>query len=49
MYEVCSGEQTFAQLRTGFRLVSRRVSVRYRFGFGSPFSSKRLWFVDTIL
>ena len=41
------GEQTFAQLRTGFRLVSGRTSVRYR--FGSPFSSKRLWFVDTVL
>ena len=27
------------------RLVSGRTSVRYR--FGSPFSSKRLWFVDT--
>ena len=30
-----------------FRLVSGRTSVRYR--FGSPFSSKRLWFVDTVL
>ena len=40
------GEQTFAQLRTGFRLVSGRTSVRYR--FGCPFSSKRLWFVDTV-
>ena len=29
------------------RLVSGRASVRYR--FGSPFSSKRLWFVDTVL
>ena len=29
------------------RLVSGRTSVRYR--FGSPFSSKRLWFVDTVL
>ena len=29
------------------RLVSGRTSVRYR--FGSPFSSKRLWFVDTCL
>ena len=29
------------------RLVNRRTSVRYR--FGSPFSSKRLWFVDTDL
>ena len=28
------------------RLVSGRTSVRYR--FGSPFSSKRLWFVDTV-
>ena len=27
--------------------VSGRTSVRYR--FGSPFSSKRLWFVDTVL
>ena len=26
--------------------VSRRTSVRYR--FGSPFSSKGLWFVDTV-
>ena len=32
------GEQTFAQLRTGFRLVSRGTSVRIH--FGSPFSSK---------
>ena len=31
----------------GYRLVSGRTSVRYR--FGSPFSSKRLWFVDTVL
>jgi len=31
-------EQTFAQLRTGFRLVSRGTSVR--FCFGTPFSSK---------
>ena len=31
----------------GVRLVSGRTSVRYR--FGSPFSSKRLWFVDTVL
>ena len=29
------------------RLVSRRTLVRYC--FGSPFSSKRLWFVDTVL
>ena len=29
------------------RLVSGRTSVRYR--FGSPFSSERLWFVDTVL
>ena len=29
------------------RLVSGRTSVRYR--FGSPFSSKRLWFVNTVL
>ena len=29
------------------RLVSRRGSARFR--FGSPFSSKRLWFVDTVL
>ena len=29
------------------RLVSGRTSVRYR--FGSPFSSKRLWFLDTVL
>ena len=28
-------------------MVSGRTSVRYR--FGSPFSSKRLWFVDTVL
>ena len=27
--------------------VRGRTSVRYR--FGSPFSSKRLWFVDTVL
>ena len=31
----------------GVRLVSGRTLVRYR--FGSPFSSKRLWFVDTVL
>ena len=31
----------------GVRLVSGRTSVRYR--FGSPFSSERLWFVDTVL
>ena len=31
----------------GKRLVSGRTSVRYR--FGSPFSSERLWFVDTVL
>ena len=30
-----------------YRMVSERTSVRYR--FGSPFSSKRLWFVDTVL
>ena len=30
-----------------YRLVSGRTSVRYR--FGSPFSSKRLWFVDIVL
>ena len=30
-----------------YRLVSGRASVRYR--VGSPFSSKRLWFVDTVL
>ena len=28
-------------------MVSGRTSVRYR--FGTPFSSKRLWFVDTVL
>ena len=28
-------------------LVSRRTSVRFR--FGSPFSSKRLWFVDSLV
>ena len=33
--------------RQGVKLVSGRTSVRYR--FGSPFSSKRLWFVDTVL
>ena len=32
---------------SGVRLVSGRTSVRYR--FGSPFSSKRWWFVDTVL
>ena len=30
MSEVCSGEQTFAQLRTGLRLVSRRASASLR-------------------
>ena len=29
------------------RLVSGRTSVRYR--FGAPFSSKRLWFVDSLV
>ena len=29
------------------KAVGGRTSVRYR--FGSPFSSKRLWFVDTVL
>ena len=31
----------------GIRLVSRRTSVQYC--FSSPFSSERLWFVDTVL
>ena len=31
----------------GVRLVSRRASARFR--FVSPLSSKRLWFVDTVL
>ena len=31
----------------GVRLVSRRVSARFR--FGSPFSSERLWFVGAVL
>ena len=35
--------------RFGVRLVSGRTSVRYRFGSPGPFSSKRLWFVDTVL
>ena len=34
-------------LAVGVRLVSRWTSVRIR--FGSPFSSGRLWFVDTVL
>ena len=29
--------------------VSRRASASARFRFGSPFSSKRLWFVDFVL
>ena len=33
-------EQICAQLRTGFRMVSRGTSVRYR--FGSPFFSKKV-------
>ena len=33
--------------RYGVRLLSRRTSVRFR--FGSPFSSERLWFVDTVI
>ena len=37
----------FGLVVKGVRLVSGRTSVRYR--FGSPFSSKRLWFVDTVL
>ena len=32
---------------SGKALVSRGTSVRFR--FGSPFSSKRLWFVDAVL
>ena len=37
----------FNEFALAVRLVSGRTSVRYR--FGSPFSSKRLWFVDTVL
>ena len=32
---------------SGKAVVSGRTSVRYR--FGSPFSSKRLWFMETVL
>ena len=39
--------QEAANTPVGVRLVSGRTSVRYR--FGSPFFSKRLWFVDTVL
>ena len=39
--------QEAANTPVGVRLVSGRTSVRYR--FGSLFSSKRLWFVDTVL
>ena len=38
--------QEAANTPVGVRLVSGRTSVRYR--FGSPFFSKRLWFVDTV-
>ena len=41
-----SRERVLAQ-RQGVSLVSRRTSVRIC--FGSPFSSERLWFVDTVL
>ena len=34
-------------VRLAVRLVSRRILVPYR--FDSPFSSERLWFVDTVL
>ena len=36
---------TVKKKKTAVRLVSRSTSVRFR-GFGSRFSSKRLWFVD---
>ena len=57
MYLDCSLVNSFSRggiysrgmlaIEHGVRLVSGRTSVRYR--FGSPFSSKRLWFVDTVL
>ena len=40
-------ESVWPSSKALLRLVSGRTSVRYR--FGSPFSSKRLWFVDTVL
>ena len=42
-------KQQFAEVQNQdtVDVTSGRTSVRYR--FGSPFSSKRLWFVDTVL
>ena len=41
------GVSRFGLAVSRYRLVSGRTSVRHRFGF--PFSSKRLWFVNTAL
>ena len=41
------GQPIVSRFGLAVRLVSGRTSVRYR--FGSPFSLKRLWFVDTVL
>ena len=48
LYQGESGDYSdVSRFGLAVRLVSGRTSVRYR--FGSPFSSKRLWFVDTVL
>ena len=44
-HEQWMGEPVWPSGKPLLRLVSGRTSVRYR--FGSPFSSERLWFVDT--
>ena len=41
------GESVWSSGKALVRLVSRRATARFR--FGSPFSSERLWFVDTVL
>ena len=43
--DMASGEPVWPSCKA-LRLVSGRTSVRYR--FGSPFSSKKLWFVDIL-
>ena len=45
--DLSNNQAWWAGLAGGKALVGGRTSVRYR--FGSPFSSKRLWFVDTVL
>ena len=47
MMGICSQVVLESRFGLAVRPVSGRTSVRYL--FGSPFSSKRLWFVDTVL